>query len=223
MKMRIALLTMASAALIITSCGGPQGERAATGDAKAVIEAKGEVYTAEVGTSKIEWIGTKPTGKHNGTINLSKGHVVVDNGRIVGGEMVIDMNSIVVLDLTDPETNAQLRGHLLSADFFETETYPEARFVFTSVEEYKGEQTGSVKFTHLVSGNLTMKDVTRGVSFPAMVDFQEGSMKAVTEQFIIDRSEWNVRFGSRKFFDNLRDNFIHDDISLRIMFLANME
>lgn len=221
MKFRIALLTLASAALFLVSCGGPQGERANTRDAETVIEAKGDVYSAELVSSRIEWIGTKPTGQHNGTIAISDGSVVIEDGNIVGGEIVIDMNSIVVLDLTDPETNAKLRGHLLSPDFFETETYPEARFVFTSVEEYDGEQTGDVKFTHTVSGNLTMKDVTRNVTFPAMVDFQGDAMKAVTGQFIIDRSEWNVRYGSRSFFDDLRDNFIHDDISLRIMFMAN--
>lgn len=223
MKLRIASIIMLSATFITISCGGPQGERAATGDAKEVAEAKGVVYNAELNSSKIEWIGTKPTGQHNGTINISKGNVLVDNGQIVGGEIVIDMNSIVVLDLTDAETNGKLRGHLLSADFFETETYPEARFVFTSVEKYQGEQTGAVGFTHLVSGNLTMKDATRNVTFPALIEMQGQSLKAVSDSFIIDRSEWNVKYGSRKFFDNLKDNFIHDDIVLRIMFLANMQ
>jgi len=221
--MKIASLLALPAILLTMSCGGPQGDRAATGEAREVVEAKGKVYIAEVGSSRIEWIGTKPTGQHNGTINISKGQVVVDNGQIVGGEIVIDMNSIVVLDITDAETNAKLRNHLLSADFFETETYPEARFVFTSVEKYQGEQTGLVEFTHLVSGNLTMKDATRNVTFPALIDMQGQSLKAVSDSFIIDRSEWNVKFGSRRFFDNLKDNFIHDDIVLRIMFLANME
>lgn len=223
MKFKLALLTTIAAAFLIVSCGGPQGERAATSDEKAVIESDGTIYTAETTSSKIEWIGTKPTGQHNGTINITKGQVIIDNGKITGGEMVIDMTSIVVLDITDAETNGKLRGHLLSPDFFESETYPEARFVFTSVEPYTGEQNGAVNFTHTVSGNLTMKDATRNVTFPAMIDIQEGAMKAVTDNFIIDRSEWNVKFGSRKFFDNLADNFIHDDISLRIMFLANKE
>jgi polyisoprenoid-binding protein YceI len=223
MKIKFALLTMLSAAFLMVSCGGPQGERATTSDQQAVIESKGEVYTAETASSKIEWVGTKPTGEHHGTVNITKGEVFVDNGEITGGEIVIDMNSITVLDLTDPETNEKLRSHLVSPDFFETETYPEARFVFTSVTPYTGEQTGAENFTHTVSGNLTMKDATRNVTFPARIDFQEGSMKVVTDNFIIDRSEWNVKYGSRKFFDNLADNFIHDDISLRIMFLANKE
>ncbi len=221
MKIRIAALSIISATLLIVSCGGPQGERAATGDARDVQDARGDVYQAQVEASTIEWVGTKPTGQHDGTIAISKGHVVVDNGKITGGEMVIDMNSIVVLDIEDPEMNQRLRGHLLSADFFETETYPEAKFVFTSVEDYTGEQTGDVVFTHTVSGNLSMKDVTRNVTFAAMIDMQGDEMKAVTDRFIIDRSEWNVKYGSRSFFDNLKDNFIHDDMVLRIMFSAS--
>jgi polyisoprenoid-binding protein YceI len=217
MKFKIALLTLVSAVFFVVSCGGPQGERAATGDEKSAADAEGEVYLAS-GATVIEWIGTKPTGQHNGTINVSKGHVVMDEGTITGGEMVIDMNSIAVLDLTDPETNAKLRGHLLSEDFFEVVTYPEAKFVFTSVEPYTGEQVGEIPFTHMVSGNLTMKDVTKNITFPAMIASDGDRMKASTDFFIIDRSEWNVKYGSRSFFDNLRDNFIHDDISLRITF-----
>jgi len=220
MKIRFALITVVSAAMFFASCGGPQGERAATGEAKDAKKGEGLVYQADVESSKITWIGTKPTGAHDGTIAISGGQVMVNNGRITGGEMVIDMNSIVVLDLTDPATNERLRGHLLSADFFEVETYPEARFVFTSVEEYTGEQTGNIEFTHTVSGNLTMKDATRNVSFPARVEIKDGAIKAVSDKFIIDRSEWNVRYGSRRFFDNLRDNFIHDDIVLEIHFHA---
>jgi len=223
MKLKIASLLVLSAVLLAVSCRGPQGDRAATGEAKQAIEAKGQAYVAQVAGSSIEWIGTKPTGQHNGTINIKKGQVIVDGGQIIGGEIVIDMNSIAVLDITDPETNANLRNHLLSADFFETETYPEARFVFTSVENFKGEQTGQIEFTHLVSGNLTMKDTTRNVTFPVMIDIHGQALKAVSDNFVIDRSEWNVKYGSRKFFDNLMDNFIHDEIKLRIMFQASAE
>lgn len=222
--MRSVLVSLAVfSTLLIVSCGGPQGDRATTSDAQTVLQAKGHTYLAEVQASQIEWVGTKPTGQHNGTISLSKGFVSVENGKITGGEMIIDMNSIVVLDITDPETNGKLRGHLVSADFFDTGVYPEARFEFTTVSDFEGEQTGDVQFTHTVSGNLTMKDATRNVTFPAMIDIQESGIKAVSGTFIIDRSEWNVRYGSRKFFDNLKDNFIHDDISLKIMFVGIKE
>ncbi len=218
MKTIIALSAMLFSTLMIVSCGAPQGEKAATGDEKAVMKAKGVVYLADVSASQIEWVGTKPTGQHNGTISIAKGNITVEDGMITGGEMMIDMNSIVVLDLTDPETNGKLRGHLLSSDFFDVAVYPEARFVFTSVAAYEGEQTGDINFTHTVSGNLTMKDVTRNVTFHAMIEIQDATIKAHTGNFIIDRSEWNVKYGSRKFFDNLKDNFIHDEISLKIQF-----
>lgn len=217
MKLKIFLFSVISAAFIV-SCGGPQGERATTADEKAVIEADGDVYLANLDVAVVEWIGTKPTGQHDGTISVKSGYVVINDGEITGGEMIIDMNSIVVLDIEDPETNAKLRNHLLSADFFEVETYPEARFVITSVQDFEGVSPGDIQFTHNVSGNLTMKDVTRNITFPAQIGFDDQRMKASTEFFIIDRSEWNVRYGSRTFFDNLRDNFIHDDIMLKITF-----
>ena len=218
MKVKVFSLLLVLSVIMAVSCKGPQGERAATGEAKSVIEADGDVFLASLETTVVEWIGTKPTGYHDGTISVKSGYVVVNEGVVTGGEIVIDMNSILVLDIEDPETNAKLRGHLLSADFFEVETYPEARFVITSVEEFTGEQTGEIMFTHMVSGNLSMKDVTRNITFPASIGVGDDRMKASSDFFIIDRSEWNIRFGSRKFFDNLRDNFIHDDIMLKITF-----
>jgi polyisoprenoid-binding protein YceI len=220
MKTKLALLSVFAAMLMITvSCGGPQGERAKVAEAKAVATAEGVTFTA-LESSVIEWIGTKPTGQHDGTISIQEGHVKVKDSQITGGEMIIDMSSIVVLDITDEAMNARLRGHLLSADFFEVETYPVAKFTFTSVEEYVGEQTGDFEFTHMVSGNLEMKEIVRNVTFPAMVFIGEDRMKASTDFFVINRADWNVKFGSRRFFDNLMDNFIHDDISLKITFEA---
>ncbi|HPK04590.1 MAG TPA: YceI family protein [Bacteroidales bacterium] len=220
MKTKLALSVMFLATLFVVSCGGPQGEKAVTSDEKTAMEAKGDSFLADVDNSMIEWIGTKPTGQHNGVISLAKGYVSVENGKITGGEMIIDMSSIVNHDLTDSETNANLVGHLLSPDFFDVENYPEARFEFTSVSENEGVQTGENAFTHFVSGNLTMKDATRNVAFPVNIEIRDGVVKAVTDNFIIDRSEWNVKYGSRKFFDNLKDNFIHDEISLKISFVG---
>jgi polyisoprenoid-binding protein YceI len=220
MKTKLALFSLFAAMLLITvSCGGPQGERAKVTEAKDVAAAEGITFTA-VESSVVEWIGTKPTGQHNGTISLKEGHVKVQDGQITGGEIIIDMNSIVVLDITDAGMNERLRGHLLSADFFETETYPVAIFTFTSLEKYVGEQTGNFEFTHMVSGNLEMKEIVRNVTFPALISIGENRMKAATDFFVINRADWNVKFGSRRFFDNLMDNYINDEISLKITFEA---
>jgi polyisoprenoid-binding protein YceI len=207
------ILGLVFVSAIIVSCGGPQGEKAATGEAQEVTVKNGDVTLAvDQSASGVEWIGTKPTGQHNGTVNISNGELMLKDGEVVGGKFTIDLNSIVVLDLTDQEMNAKLLGHLKSADFFEVETYPTAVFEITSVSALSGNPEAS----HNITGNLTMKDVTKSVTFPAMINVSDDSVTAVTPAFIIDRTEWNVQYGSRKLFDNLKDNFIHDEMSLKI-------
>ncbi|HOI88659.1 MAG TPA: YceI family protein, partial [Lentimicrobium sp.] len=185
---------------LFAACGGPQGEKALTGDAQAVSVMSGDVtLNADLETSIIEWEGAKPTGTHNGTIELTEGQLFLDEGNVVGGKFVIDMNSIVVLDLTDPDMNGKLLGHLKSADFFETETYPTATFEITSVEAVQGNPAA----THNITGNLSMKDVTRSVTFPATVNVSDNGVTATSATFLIDRTQWNVQYGSKTLFANL--------------------
>ncbi len=198
---------------LFAACGGPQGEKALTGDAQAVSVMSGDVtLNADLETSIIEWEGAKPTGTHNGTIELLEGQLFLDEGNVVGGKFVIDMNSIVVLDLTDPDMNGKLLGHLKSADFFETETYPIATFEITSVEVLQGNPAA----THNITGNLSMKDVTKSVTFPATVNVSDNGVTATSATFLIDRTQWNVQYGSKTLFANLKDDFINDQMALTI-------
>jgi len=195
------ILGLVFVSAIIVSCGGPQGEKAATGEAQEVTVKSGDVTLAvDQSASGVEWIGTKPTGQHNGTVNISNGELMLKDGEVVGGKFTIDLNSIVVLDLTDQEMNAKLLGHLKSADFFEVETYPTAVFEITSVSALSGNPEAS----HNITGNLTMKDVTKSVTFPAMINVSDDSVTAVTPAFIIDRTEWNVQYGSENSLITLR-------------------
>lgn len=204
---------------LFAACGGPQGEKALTGDAQAVSVMSGDVtLNADLETSIIEWEGAKPTGTHNGTIELTEGQLYLDEGNVVGGKFVIDMNSIVVLDLTDPDMNGKLLGHLKSADFFETETYPTATFEITSVEAVQGNPAA----THNITGNLSMKDVTRSVTFPATVNVSDNGVTATSATFLIDRTQWNVQYGSKTLFANLKDDFINDQMALTITLNAKL-
>lgn len=205
------------AGLFLASCGGgPSGEKVTSGEAASVsADASTEGnFTLDAEKSVIEWEGAKIAYAHNGLISLSDGALSVADGRIVGGNFTIDMNSIVCLDLEDPEKNANLVGHLKSADFFEVETYPVAKFEITSTEHLEGDM-------HSVTGNLTLKDVTRSITFPAKVSISDNTVEASASQFVIDRSEWNVRFASPSFFNDLKDDFIKDEIGLTITLVAN--
>lgn len=204
---------------IVFSCGGPQGEKAQTGDAQEVSASTGDVtMNVNATASKVEWTGAKPTGQHNGTIGISEGSLMLTDGNIVGGKFIIDMNSIVDLDLTNAEDNGKLVGHLKSPDFFDAAKYPTAVFEISSVEVV----SGNANATHNITGNLTMKEITKSVTFPANVVIEGNMLMATTPEFIIDRSKWNVQYGSRSFFNDLKDKFINDEIALKINLSAGM-
>lgn len=213
------LFSLFALAATIASCGGPQGNKTQTGEAQEVSVKSGDVtLMVDLDASNIEWVGAKPTGQHNGTVNLSSGELMLTEGMIVGGKFIIDMNSIVDLDLTDAEDNAKLVGHLKSADFFEVETYPTAIFEITSVEAVSDNSQAS----HSITGNLTMKDVTKSITFPALVTIDDNGVTASSPAFLIDRTQWNVQYGSKTLFDGLKDKFINDDISLKINLKAGL-
>ena len=201
------------------ACGGPQGEKAQTGDAQEVSATTGDVtMNVDVAASKVEWVGAKPTGQHNGTIGITEGSLMLTDGNIVGGKFTIDMNSIVVLDLTDAKDNGKLVGHLKSPDFFDAAKYPTAVFEITSVAAV----SGNANATHNITGNLTMKEITKSVTIPAKVAIEGNTLTATTPDFLIDRTQWNVQYGSKTIFDDLKDQFINDEISLKINLSASM-
>lgn len=213
------LFSLAIVAGLIASCGGPQGEKAETSEAQEVSVKSGDI-TLQVDrvSSNVEWVGAKPTGQHNGIVDLQGGELMLSDGSIVGGNFTIDMNSIKNMDLTSEEDNAKLVGHLKSSDFFDVEKYPTAVFQITSVEPL----TGNAEANHNITGNLTMKDVTKSITFPAMVTVNDNLVTATTPAFVIDRTQWNVQYGSKTLFKNLQDKFINDEISLSINLNAGM-
>lgn len=155
--------------------------------------------------SSVKWLGKKVTGEHSGTINVKEGNLVVENGKITGGKVVIDMQSIVNLDLTDPGYNEKLVGHLKSDDFFGVATFPTSELDLTKVENNGNSYT--------FSGNLTIKGITNPVSFTA-TSTKEGNSVLYKGTLAIDRSKYNVRYGSKSFFENLGDKVIYDEFTL---------
>ncbi|WP_299362594.1 YceI family protein [Winogradskyella sp.] len=179
----------------------------------AVAEVTAVKFKADTEKSTIEWKGFKPTGSHTGTISIGKGIVKVNNGTVESGSFVIDMGTIKVTDIpAEEEGNAKLTGHLTSADFFDVSTYPHAKFEVTGLETVEGKT--------MLSGNLTMKDATNNISIPVTTSIDGDNMTLTSEAFTIDRSKWNIKYGSKSFFDNLGDKFINDDIELKINLVA---
>ncbi|MFU8843565.1 MAG: YceI family protein [Bacteroidales bacterium] len=209
-----------ASSLVFVACGSRDlGEKAQVTDAKEVASVSGEEVTYAVNTenSIIEWIGSKPTGTHQGSLNIKSGELYVQGENIVGGKFILDMRSIKNFDLEDSKMNDKLVNHLHSDDFFSTETYPEGIFEVTEAVPFDGMVAeGEITPTHTIAGNLTIKDITRNVRFNTFVQFDDTGITAETVPFVINRAEYDVRFKSKSFFQNLQDDFIHDDIGLKI-------
>jgi len=216
MKKRVLnVFTVFAIATSLVACKDKAKEAETTAaEAAAKAQMESVKYIANATESSIEWTGFKPTGKHHGTINVESGVLTVNNGKIESGSFLIDMKSIVDLDMpADDEYNAKLVGHLKSADFFDVEKFPNAAFEVTGFEEKEGK--------NMLSGNLTLKEKKNNVTFPVTVSLEGDSFTITSEVFTIDRSKWDVKYGSKSFFDNLGDKFINDDIELKIMLKAN--
>jgi polyisoprenoid-binding protein YceI len=171
--------------------------------------------------SKVSWLGKKPTGEHNGYVKLTGGEVIVDKNELTGGSFTIDFNSIVNLDLKDEGMNNRLVGHLKSADFFDVAKYPTARFAITKVTKVSGPAAGASKATHRIEGDLTMKGITKKISFDASINLLNGKLVASTPTFTIDRTQWSVNYQSKSIFAELKDQFIYDDMTLSVELVSN--
>ncbi len=173
--------------------------------------------TVDTKASNLAWIGEKVTGKHNGTVMLQGGTVEVNAGRLTGGTFMMDMGSVVVEDLKDPSYNAKLVGHLKSDDFFGTEKHPTATFKITSVAPIKGAAAGKANYT--VNGDLTIKGITNRISLPATVQMS-GTGLTATGTTKIDRTKYDIKYGSGSFFDNLGDKAISNDFTITFNVVA---
>ncbi|WP_248723683.1 YceI family protein [Seonamhaeicola sp. ML3] len=214
-KHRFSICALVVLALLVFNCKDKAKEaETKEAEATATTEVTSEKFTVNIYESSIAWQGFKPTGKHNGTINIANGAFDVSDGKITSGTFSIDMNTIVNLDLpADSKGNAKLVGHLKSPDFFDVEKFPTATFEITGVEDSEGKT--------MLSGNLTLKEKTNNITFPVSVSTEGNTLTLTSDTFTIDRSKWDVKHGSKSFFDNLGDKFINDDIELTVSVKAS--
>lgn len=206
----------AAAGMFLAACNDAPKETVETRDAQEVQEVVEATATdVNLEASTIKWVGFKTysDGRHNGTINLKSGTFKLKGDEVVGGEFVIDMNTIQCLDLEDEEHNTKLVGHLMSDDFFDVENHQEASFVITNVTKASGEDA---KGSHVVEGNLTMRGETKNITIPANIKARDGAVSVSTPEFAIDRKRWNVMFGSTGIEGLAKDKLIDDSILLEM-------
>lgn len=215
----------------LTSCtSSPDSDRAETSEARDVAEGSGD-KTLKIDTdfSKIEWIGTKVSGYHVGMVKVKEGELHLDDGQITSGRFVMDMQSMAITgpEGSKEESNQKLLGHLKSEDFFLVERYPDATFELTDVRPYDGaavteeddpRQAEISEYrvtnpTHIVGGNLTIRETTKHIKFPAHITINENSAEAKAK-FNINRKEWDISY------PGMPDDLIRDEVHLGIALRA---
>ncbi|MDQ5928131.1 MAG: hypothetical protein QG633_569 [Patescibacteria group bacterium] len=170
-------------------------------------------YTLSVEESLISWTGSKPLVPgyvDTGTLNLKSGSMVkVTNGNIAEGEFFIDMDSLKVMTSSNTKVGLdKLEGHLRSEDFFSIEAYPNAGFVIKNVTN------------GTVTGDLTIKGITKTITFPAKIESETDTRIVADASVILNRANWDIRYGSGSFFEDLGDSIIDDKIAITLHLVA---
>jgi polyisoprenoid-binding protein YceI len=169
-------------------------------------------YQVDTQQSKIIWKGKKVTGEHYGNVSLSGGSLTATDGKLKGGSFETDLRTLTVTDLTDKDYNAKLVGHLKGDDFFAVEKHPVSKFVITRVAPLSGDQV-------TVAGKLTIKGITKDISFPATVKADAGKLTA-SAKIPVDRTQFDIKYRSANFFENLGDKAISNDFELDVTLVA---
>ncbi|MBO0936225.1 YceI family protein [Fibrella sp. HMF5335] len=208
MKTNLILAGLTAVTLATAAVAGP-GKK--TANTTAVTKAV--MYKVDASKSTLVWNGKKVTGEHSGNIKVKDGAFVVDGNKVTGGEFTFDMNSITDTDIADATYNAKLIGHLKGDDFFSTAKHPTSTFKITKVAPKGGDQ-------YDVTGNMTIKGITNAITFPATVKVTPAGISA-DGKATIDRTKFDIRYGSKSFFESIGDKAIHDDFTVEMKLVAN--
>ncbi len=164
-----------------------------------------EIDTA---ASKIVFQARKLTGSHTGEVKLASGHLLFDKDTLVSGEFEADMTTISNTDITEAEYHKKFIEHMLSDDFFGVSKFKTTKFVFKNAKKIKNNN-------YKITGDLTIKDKTESVTFDAIASKDKASAKLT-----FDRTKYGIKYGSGKFFQNLGDKLIYDDVQLEVTLTA---
>lgn len=177
-------------------------------------------YYIDPAAAVLEWTGRNINNRHYGRIPVKGGKVEFAGGDLREGGVALDMSGITNQDLQDETYQQMLVNHLLSADFFDVARYPLASMTVNGWEPISSASLGTPD--HLLRGELTIKGVTRPITVPVMVIPQgDGSIKAQAA-FAIDRTDWNITYGSGKLFEKLGMHLVNDRIDIELFFVARL-
>ena len=166
-----------------------------------------ETFIISPEKSTIEWLGEKVTGAHSGYINLQSAFFFFEDEKFVGGEFNIDMNSIKCTDIENRTYASKLEEHLKDPDFFNSSKYPTSNFKISNII-FDGT-------SYMITGNITIKEITQEITFPAKFE-NDGDIFHANATLKIDRTKHDIKYGSGSFFDDLGDRMIYDEFTLKV-------
>jgi polyisoprenoid-binding protein YceI len=169
----------------------------------ATVSVSAQTKKIDAAKSSINWLGKKVTGQHNGTVNFKDGALVFKGKKVAGGNFTVDMTSLTATDLQG-EYQGKLNGHLKADDFFGTEKFPTAKLTFKKV---------AVKSANVftVTADLTIKGITKPVTFDLAT-----TANAASAKFMVDRTKYDIKYGSGTFFTSIGDKAIADEFELDV-------
>lgn len=223
---------LVAAMLALLACNPQKSEKAKTTEAKEESKnVAGDIYKVDVQASRIEWVASKVSGYHTGSVKIKSGELRVSNNTVTAGNFVMDMPTIVASGPANisKENSQKLTGHLRSGDFFDVQKFPEATFVITDVKPFTGTMNEPsdprqeklndytvTNPTHRVSGNLTIRGITKNIEFPVQITIS-GEAAEAKAKFHINRKDWGVVYPGQP------DDLIRDEIHLGIYLQANKQ
>ena len=200
----------------IAACDkAPKGDEAKISEEEQAARPTGQTFVVDTASSYVRFTGHGVGKNHPGSFKLNYGAVAIDRDTVSGGAFVININSMN-MEQKGADIQTKLRPHLLSGDFFEAEKFGTAAFEITNVVPYELDKDAGKSLVEganfIVRGNLTLKDVTKNVSFPARIELEGNTLKA-DANFDIDRTEWQMNYGNDK---TLGDKFISETVNIEM-------
>jgi len=180
-------------------------------------------YKVNTDYSTVNWTGFKIGGQHKGVLKMKEGTLNFEEGKLKGGQFIIDMATLTCTDIEDAEQNTKLVDHLKSADFFNIEAHPTAKYVITKTIAYGSEEMKEEGYsidTYKIIGEMTIKGITKPFKTQIMIYDYDTSL-SIVGRIILDRSDFDIRYGSGSFFDDLGDKIIYDDVQLDLSISAS--
>jgi polyisoprenoid-binding protein YceI/rhodanese-related sulfurtransferase len=178
-------------------------------------------HQIDVKKSKVEWTGRNLTSEHTGTIKLREGSIEIVDGRLLSGSFTLDMRSIEDVDIEDEGMRQLLVHHLKSDDFFDVQRFPDAEFRVSRIKILPDAKAGNPNCE--LAGELKMKGVVREIAFRTILGQTPEGVLAADAHFDIDRTKWNVVYGSGKFYEKLGKHLVNDEISLALKLITISE